>query len=235
MAAPPSPARGGRAAFFDLDGTLLPDTSCDRELVRALRRSRRLPPRALLRGLGYSLGSARHGAAAMWGVRGYLAGWTSPEFARFCAEVVEQALLPRIAPEGLRRMTEHRARGDLVVLLTGAPEQVAEPLGLRLAADVVVAGRLELRLDSLTGWLLEPTPRGHEKARHIRRLAQQYQLDLAESWAYANTWDDASHMALTGHPIAVNPGPLLRRMVRRYGWPVEHWAAPPRRREEAER
>ena len=162
----------------------------------------------------------------MWGVRGYLAGWRETEFARFCEILATERLLPRVATEGRRLLDKHRERGDLIVLMTGAPAQLAEPLGRLLRSDVVVAGRLAIDVESLTGWMLAPTPRGREKARHIRTLARQYHLDLQRSWAYANTWGDAPHMALTGHPVAVNPGPLLVRAAARRGWPVQYWLPP---------
>ncbi len=216
------------AAFFDLDGTLLPDTSCDRELVSALRRSGRLPTRAIVRGVSYSLRAARRGAAAMWGVRGYLQGWPDDEFARFCRTVAHDCILPRSTPEGLRRLQWHRESGHVIVLMTGAPRQVAEPLGDVLGADVVIAGSLAADANGLTGWLLTPTPRGHEKARLIQQLAADDHLSLEQSWAYANSANDIPHMALTGHPVAVNPGPLLARLAPRQGWPVLWWLPPPR-------
>lgn len=219
--------RAGRAgAFFDVDGTLVPGTSCDRELVRALRRSRQLPARALLRAVAYSLGAIRWGPSAMWGVRGYLAGMLVAEFEAICRSVAQRQIVPRVSPRGLERIERHRAVGDLIVLMTGAPVELAEPLGAALRADVVVGGRLDRRGPILTGWMLEPTPRGHEKVRHVRAIAHQHRVDLAASWAYANTLDDVPHMALTGHPIAINPGPLLTRAIPRLGWPVEYWPAP---------
>jgi len=217
-------ARAG--AFFDVDGTLVPGTSCDRELVRALRRSKQLPARAVLRAVAYSLGAIRWGPSAMWGVRGYLAGMVVAEFEAVCHAVARERILPRVAPHGLERIAHHRAGGDVIVLMTGAPVELAEPLGAALRADVVVGGRLDRRGPILTGWMLEPTPRGHEKVRHVRNIARRHGVDLEASWAYANTLDDVPHMALTGHPIAVNPGPLLIRAVPRLGWPVEYWPGP---------
>lgn len=213
-------------AYFDIDGTLVPGTSCDRELVRALRRSKQLPVRAVLRAIAYSLGAIRWGPSAMWGVRGYLAGMRVAEFEFVCRAVAETQIVPRVAPRGRERIDYHRARGDLVVLMTGAPVELAAPVGALLRADLVVGGRLDRRGPILTGWMLAPTPRGHEKVRHVRSIARRHCIDLGSSWAYANTLDDVPHMALTGHPIAVNPGPLLLRAVPRLGWPVEYWPGP---------
>ena len=50
--------------------------------------------------------------------------------------------------------------------------------------------------------------------------AKQHGIDLAESWAYSDSFSDYAMLAVVGHPTACNPDLRLRSMARSYDWPV---------------
>jgi phosphoserine phosphatase len=64
---------------------------------------------------------------------------------------------------------------------------------------------------------------GPEKARAMSQLVERLHLDLAQSYAYANSSTDRWMLAAVGHPVAVNPGVTLAQLAREYGWPIARW------------
>jgi phosphoserine phosphatase len=55
----------------------------------------------------------------------------------------------------------------------------------------------------------------------MRQYARQHGLDLAESWAYSDSFSDYPMLAVVGHPTAVNPDlpPALDRAQLRLAGP----------------
>jgi len=61
---------------------------------------------------------------------------------------------------------------------------------------------------------------GATKADIMRAYAKQHGVDLAESWAYSDSFSDFPMLAVVGHPTACNPDFRLLRIARSYDWPV---------------
>ncbi len=70
------------------------------------------------------------------------------------ADALSGLILPRMHHAAVRRIRQHRARGDRVVLLTGALDFLVEPL--RHLADDLISARLVEHAGQFTGDLEEP-------------------------------------------------------------------------------
>ena len=64
---------------------------------------------------------------------------------------------------------------------------------------------------------------GRSKSDAVELWAHQHGADLADSWAYSDSYFDAPLLAKVGHPVAVNPDLQLRVMAAIRGWPVAHF------------
>ena len=51
-------------------------------------------------------------------------------------------------------------------------------------------------------------------------------VDLRESFAYSDSFNDRPLLRIVGHPVAVNPDPRLGVIARFRGWPVRHLDVP---------
>jgi fatty acyl-CoA reductase len=143
-------------------------------------------------------------------------------------EVLSEFILPRIQQGAVRRVRAHRARGDRVVLLTGALDFLVAPL--RHLADDLVAARLVERDGAFTGELVEPPLTAEGRVAVAAELASARGVDLADCHAYGDGVSDLPLLEAVGHPHAVNPDFRLAREARRRRWPVERWTAEPGRR-----
>ncbi len=225
------------AAFFDLDGTLLPEPSLERRLLRFLRERGEWSPLSLGPWATRFLADAALGGKVSRGERflhamhGNKLYWRSMRPS--CVEdfLAERPLL-EFFPEGLLRIAWHVAQGHRIFLVTGTLHPLAQQIAeeLRNRAQVawtglagVCATRLEERNGYWTGEIFGEAVCGSGKALAIERLTREHELDLTRSFSYGNSSADRCMLACVGNPVAVNPSRALQRFARANGWPMLCW------------
>ncbi len=210
------------AAVFDVDWTILSDTSAERLFVRMLWRDGHLGWRDLI---GMLVGVLKHlpDMTAARAERVYLRGRSVAEMEAVALACWQSQILPRLSPTALAAIEHHRQQGHAIVLLTGAPELLMRPLATYLKTDACLCSDLERDGDRYTGLTVPPYPYGPAKRAVLERFAAARGLDLAASWAYADSLTDLAVLERVGHPVVVNPDAPLRRLAARRGWPVERW------------
>lgn len=134
-------------------------------------------------------------------------------FARVC-------LVPLLRVDMVNRLHDHRAAGDHTVLLTGAPDFLADTLGLHLNVDEVRATRCQRG----NGRFLVAPPLQHpyreQKLLIAEQLATHQKTTLAETTAYGDSVHDMELLTAVGHPIAVEPDRKLRQRASVDGWEI---------------
>jgi fatty acyl-CoA reductase len=113
-----------------------------------------------------------------------------------------------------------------VLLLTGALDVVVEPLAELLDVDLDCA-RLLVKDGRLTGDLARPPAAGEARATLLEDYADARQIDLRESFAYADAISDLPMLERVGTPVVVNPDPRLSQIADQRGWRVERWRMAP--------
>lgn len=151
------------------------------------------------------------------------------EDARRCAA---ERLLPSCFAGALAELQAQREAGRRIVLLSGGVDVVLQPLADLLGAELL-AQRLVAEAGRFTGAyrryaILDepPAPRltqGQAKAEALRRHARASGIDLAASWAYGDSINDAAMLAAVGTPVAVNADRALAAMAAQRGWATRRW------------
>ena len=215
-----------RAAFFDLDKTLIPGSSLFL-LARGLYERDLFRVRDILRfGWGqmmFRIGNERAGNMEMSrsSTLEFVTGRSQKELQGWGREIAEERLLPRVYQDIIRVIEEHRDRGDLTFLVTAAPIELADLLAECLGMTGAVATVSEVDRDGYyTGRLAGPVMHGPEKAKGVTEMAARHGVDLAECAAYSDSINDLPLLRSVGHPHAVNPEPELRRIALKRGWPI---------------
>jgi HAD superfamily hydrolase (TIGR01490 family) len=219
-------------AVFDVDRTLLPGTTAERLFLRYLWEKRELGPREALLTAGFVLRHLRPTPSrivqSIRRHRPYLGGKDLAEMQQLGADCFARDIRPRLATRGIEAVADHRARGHTTVMLSGSLWFLLQPMAEFLGINHVIATRLAVKAATIPGRgpklttrLEGPHPYGRAKALLIRRFADERQVDLARSYAYADHYTDAEMLALVGHPICVNPDARLRREAESRGWRIE--------------
>jgi HAD superfamily hydrolase (TIGR01490 family) len=217
-----------RAAFFDMDGTLLHSNIVRFYLwyvedglsgfARAARKTGLYASVPLL--LVTDLVS--RSALNRLFYRSYR-GVSREHFAEWNRRAFERITRPRLFPGAVEEIAALRRAGVRVVLVTGATREVVAPIAEHVGADHVIASELEVVGGRFTGRMLARPVGDEEKARRIREYAAGEGIDLARCAAYADNFADLPMLVETGTPIAVNPDRRLAREAARRGWPVRIW------------
>lgn len=214
------------AAFFDMDRTILNDSS-GRLYLRYLNQSGQIGPRQwpriawwllcyLLRLIDFP-----HAMARMLVVS---SGREEESLRQELDTWFEEWVAPHITADAVRRIEEHRASGHRLVLLSAATVYAVRPLAERLAIADYLCTYLEVEDGRFTGRLVEPVAYGHGKVQLAEQFARENGIDLAQCIFYSDGFEDVPMLERVGHPAAVNPDRRLRRLAVQRGWPIEEWS-----------
>ena len=155
--------------------------------------------------------------------KSYLAGLEVEEVARLGRRCYHEEIVPRITPAALACVVEHQRRGHAVALVSGSLALLLQPLKEDLGADWLIATELQRDNDHFTGEIDGLHPRGPNKVRLLRELSRTHGLDLSQSYAYGDHFQDSHLFGAIGHPVAVNPSWRLKLKARKHRWPIRYF------------
>lgn len=218
---------GSVLAAFDLDGTLLQTNVVETYLWARLpqqgpiARAREVGEVAL--NLPRYLGADRRDRSDFLRTlyRRY-AGMRMAELERNVDQHMAPLVADRLSPQAVERIRAHREAGHTTILLTGVVRPLTRPL--EDLFDVVVAADLDVDADGVcTGFLTAPPMVGESRSAWLRHYAALHGIDLAKSYAYADSHVDLPMLTTVGNPVAVQPDVGLLRAARSNGWSVIEW------------
>ena len=215
------------AAFFDIDGTLVPEPSLERRLFRELRRTGAISWRNYARWGVEGIRLLPRGLKAIsQGNKSYLCGLREEQ-------ILEAGEPIAFFEEGVARVEWHARRGHEIVLVSGMVKPLARMVAMALECELeargvqrdvlVSATRLEERGGVFTGRVLGEVNYGESKRRAMEVVALAMQINLRESHAYGNALLDRPMLDAVGHGHAVNPGKELADTANLRDWAIWHW------------
>jgi putative phosphoserine phosphatase/1-acylglycerol-3-phosphate O-acyltransferase len=217
------------AAFFDLDRTLLRGASAPvigRALNAAGVTDRSMPGEQVLMKIYDLFGENRPSMEVTKRAVRFASGWVR-EQVQEAGEQAAEALAAMVQPFAGPIFDEHRAAGRPLVLATTTPYDLIKPLADALGFDAVLATRYATGADGkYDGTFDGEFVWGPGKLRAITAWAQERGVELAESWAYSDSYYDLPMLGAVGHPVAVNPDPRLVGMALVRRWPILHLDVP---------
>ena len=211
------------AAFFDLDRTLVPVASpkiFQRHLAAA--------------GLAESGGNAvtdafftlfeLAGESALVGRSAKLApraavGWSVADTIAAAGPAADE-IAGHVSDFAHAELDMHRAAGRTIVLATTTPEHLVRPLAERLRIDDVVATRWTQAEGRFTGHVDGDVVWGAGKRDAVAAWCRDHDVDLADCWAYSDSYYDSALLDIVGHPVAVNPDARLAATAALNDWPI---------------
>jgi HAD superfamily hydrolase (TIGR01490 family) len=215
-----------RAAFFDLDKTLIPGSSLfllarglyDRDMFRVRDLLRFASGQILFRLQGEIEGGMEMSRES---TLDFVAGRSRNELIAWGKEIAEERIMPRVYEDIVKVVNDHRRRGDLTFLLTAAPVELAQVIADELRMTGAAGTVAEVDPGGFyTGRLEGPVMHGPEKAKAAAEMAAEHSVELTESAAYSDSINDLPLLESVGYPHAVNPERELRRIAFARGWPI---------------
>lgn len=219
--------RVAAAAFFDLDGTLLPHPSLEKRFFMSLRARRKFGLLNYLRWLRESLRLLPRGIQQLrFANKMYLRGVSTDEAAR--------TTQLSFFTEALLRVAWHAQRGHAIVIVSGTLEPLAKSAATALQRSLAARGiemtvevcatRLEVASGCWTGRILADAMFGEAKAQAIRQFCVSRDVDLARCFAYGDSALDRWMLEAVGKPVAINPSSDFARIAARNAWEILWWS-----------
>ena len=220
-----------RAAFFDIDGTLVSEHAWKGIMYYFRKRGQRQGTQLAYLAIHYPLYFLRRlnlisesAFRAPWAAHlaWYVRGFTQDQADDLWDWIVNEFLNPHWRYDTCALLDEHRNSGDLIVLVSSGPQPLVECIAKKLGVQHGIGIRFEMIDGRYTGRSLKPICIGENKAILVKTLleSQGLEVDLEASFAYADSVADMSLLELVGHPFAVYPDPELRIIANDRGWRI---------------
>ncbi len=218
-------AEAGRAAFFDVDGTLVSTNIVHTFAWYAMNQGS-------IFGTAWQTFRTVASVPLFWAVDRvnrktfnelfyrYYEGQSEDRLVTLADEMFEEVLRPAVFEGAPRLLEQARRAGCRIVLVTGALDFTVRRLARHLGADDLIANRMRFVDGIATGRVVPPIIEGAHKALVIRDYCVRERLALERSFAYSDSFSDYPMLAVVGHPTAVNPDGRLRSVARAYEWPI---------------
>jgi HAD superfamily hydrolase (TIGR01490 family) len=221
--------RAPAAAFVDVDGTLLAQTTTYL-FARILRRrgliKRSFVLRALYHGLQHRFGRLDYGRLVTFGLKS-IARIPVVELERIAYDNFVEFVRPRLYEGVVEHLTRLRQMGTAVVLVSSSPGLVIEPLSLYLGCTDTITTPVVIERGRLVGVGEGPPCYGEGKLYWVERWAAAHGIPMDESIAYADNWSDRALLERVHRAVVVHPRGKLYRLARRRGWFIA-WPTRPR-------
>ena len=215
-------------AFFDMDKTLIAENSGSL-LMKYRYQKGEIGGFDIVKGLGaylqYKLGvlDIRSWTKSMMV---QFKGQSEAELEKEALQWFDDMVADTVYPEAERLVREHEEAGHVVAIVSGATKFVVRPLASRLGIEHFLYTRLEVENGLFTGRVIEPICFEEGKIYWLQQLVDELNIDLARSWFYTDSITDRPLLDIVGHPVTVNPDPLLYREAVRRCWPVRFFEPP---------
>ena len=235
--------------IFDVDGTIIPGTSCERLFVRYLRKTGVLGFTNLINHLirAVSLGPLG-GYHAVKANKGYLRGFSAPKMSEMGRDFFREIAAPRISRTAINRIDKHLRDNERLILFSGMPDFLLVNFAEYLQVPEHYGSIMEIEDGRFTGRTLGPFPLGRGKVDALQmvlngfwgsrgfeetsvfsavpqsgQIPERLPIDWTAITYYADHWTDRYLLSKVGSPLVVNGQPRLLSLARAKRWPTEEW------------
>ncbi len=133
---------------------------------------------------------------------------------------VREVITPLVTEPALELVAQHRAQGDLLMIITATNRFVTAPIAELFGIDRLLATEPEQIDGRYTGRVAGVPCFQKGKVERLREWLSQSGATLDDSWFYSDSHNDLPLLELVEHPVAVDPDPQLRTTARERGWQI---------------
>ena len=138
-------------------------------------------------------------------------------------EFMQQKIAPMITEKSRALVEQHRANGDLLLIITATNSFVTGPIASAFGIANLIGTVPEEINGEFTGKVTgTPSFQQGKITRLNEWLAERGQglSDFGTTWFYSDSHNDLPLMKLVDKPIAVNPDPILLAYAEDHAWPI---------------
>lgn len=134
----------------------------------------------------------------------------------FMARIIEPLWLPRAE----QLLSQHRQRGDKLVIISATNRFIVEPICHRLGVREIIATEPEMHDGRYTGKVSGVPSYREGKVERLKTWLAGRHESLKGSYFYSDSLNDLALLQAVDHPVAVDPDPQLKAEAEARGWPI---------------
>jgi phosphoserine phosphatase len=210
-----------KLVFFDLDGTLIDNPSSEVKFFFYLLKRRYFGWKQIwAAGIFWFRWLWRFKKEIFIKDKAYFYELLVSDISEVAAQFARQRLLPNIRLSIKELLDAHLQNKDIVVLLTGSPEFVADVVAKKLRVNDFYATKLAVNGERFSADPPLQHPYALEKLQIAQTVCDKYQVKITDTVAYANSIHDYALLNACGRPIVVTPDRKLRRIAKAKNWQI---------------
>lgn len=217
---------GPRAAFFDVDNTLVRGSTIyflGRGMYQRGFFTKSDISRFVLANLRFRLtGTEKQEEINRFqkSAQDFIGGHNVSEILAVAQEIYDEYVSPSLWEGTIEIAQAHLNDGVEVWLVTAAPEDMATVISERLGFTGAIGSKAAIVDGHYTGEMNGPLLHGKEKAQAIREIAEKRGFDLTQCFGYSDSNNDLPLLQCIGNPSAINPDAILRIRALKENWPI---------------
>jgi len=217
---------GKRAAFFDVDNTLIRGSTIyflGRGMYQRGYFTKKDISRFVLANLRFRLTGKENKeeiARFQSAETDFIGGHNVKDIEAIAQQIYDEFVSPAMWQGTIDIAQTHIANGVEVYLVTAAPEDMATLFSARLGLTGALGSKAEFKDGLYTGQMNGALLHEKEKAVAVRELAEKKGFNLEDCFAYSDSNNDLPLLQCVGHPSAINPDALLGLRAMAEGWPI---------------
>jgi HAD superfamily hydrolase (TIGR01490 family) len=133
---------------------------------------------------------------------------------------IRTVIMPMVLPKARRLVNEHKAAGDLTLVITSTNRFVAEPIAALFKVDALIATEPEEEAGRFTGEVAGVPSFREGKVTRLRQWMQAGNYGLQGSFFYSDSHNDLPLLEEVEVPVAVDADEQLLAHARRRGWKI---------------
>jgi len=208
-------------AIFDLDGTIIPNPSSEKQFFFWLLRHGYIKLPQVWQSLLFTIKWLKHFKQEIFVKnKAYLFNLPVDEINELAINFTQQELLPKIRSALAQRITAHHQNNDTVILLTGTIEPIAQVFAKHLNFDECYPAICACKDNRFVNSPPIQHPYKMTKLTIAHQICAKHNADINTIINYGNSIHDLPLLQVVGTPIAVTPDRKLKRIALNRGWEI---------------
>ncbi len=136
---------------------------------------------------------------------------------------MERKVLPMITEKAKALVEQHRANGDLLLIITATNSFVTKPIATAFGIEHLIGTTPEEVDGEFTGRVVGTPSFQEGKITRLHDWLAEHGYALADfetTWFYSDSHNDLPLMKMVDKPIAVDPDPVLKEYAEAHNWPI---------------
>lgn len=135
-------------------------------------------------------------------------------------EFMQKHITPVMTQKGLEKIRQHKAKGDVTVIITATNRFVTQPIAEAFGVDDLIATDPEMIDGKYTGRVAGTPCFQHGKITKLTAWLEQTSYDLDGSSFYSDSHNDIPLLEKVTTAIAVDPDDQLEEIARQRQWEI---------------